>query len=113
MTANNGLTLVNNERDLREILKEKNKMIVLFYATWCPFCVSFLPIFESAAKKKPLYFLLAKDNQEKIADEYSVTVYPSVIYFENGTISKRLDGKLRVGLNEKQLSDFIDSCLLP
>ena len=42
--------LVNNENDLDEILKTKESVIALFYASWCPFCKKFLPIFMSNAE---------------------------------------------------------------
>ena len=41
-----------------------------------------------------------------MADKYSVEVIPTVLFFENGAVVKRLDGILGVGLSEKQLSEF-------
>jgi hypothetical protein len=45
-----------------------------------------------------------QNDQEKIADQYSVKIYPTMLFFENGVVSKRLDGVLGVGLDEKQLA---------
>ena len=53
-----------------------------------------------------------QDDQETIAHQYSVEVYPTVLFFEDGVVSKRLDGVLGVGLDEKQLSEFINLCPL-
>jgi len=44
-----------------------------------------------------------QNDQEKIADQYSVKIYPTMLFFENGVVSKRLAGVLGVGLDEKQL----------
>lgn len=104
--------LVNTDHDLREILKTKDHVIALFYASWCPFCVKFLPIFEKYPEKKDLHFVIVQDDQETMADQYSVKVYPTVLFFEKGVVSKRLDGVLGVGLDEKQLVKFIHLCPL-
>jgi thioredoxin 1 len=105
--------LVNNDHDLREILRTKDHVIALFYASWCPFCVRFLPIFEKHAEKTGLHFVIVQDDQETLADQYSVSVYPTTLFFETGVVSKRLDGVLGVGLDEGQLDKFVHSCPLP
>jgi len=112
MNANVTCALVNNNHDLLEILKTTDHVIALFYASWCPFCVRFLPIFKRHAEGKGQSFVILQDDQETIADQYSVKVYPTVLFFENGIISKRLDGVLGVGLDEKKMSEFISLCLL-
>jgi len=37
--------------DLSDQVKGKEKVYVLFYATWCPFSKRFLPVFQEFAKK--------------------------------------------------------------
>jgi thioredoxin 1 len=105
--------LVDNEHGLDEMLKAKERVIALFYASWCPFCVKFRPVFERRAESGGLSFLVVKDDQETMGDRYSVEVVPTVLFFEKGKVSKRLDGFLGVGLNEKQLTDFIHTCSTP
>jgi len=107
MSANVACALVNNELDLKEILKAIDKVFVLFYASWCPFCISFLPIFQKHAEGKSRHFVIVQDDQEIIADQYLVKVYPTVLFFENGIVSKRLDGVLGVGLDQSQLVEFV------
>ena len=75
-----------------------------FYAT------KFLPIFEKHAEGEGRYFLFVRDDQESLGDKYSVEIFPTVLFFENGAVSKRLDGVPKVGLTEKQLVDFMASC---
>jgi thiol-disulfide isomerase/thioredoxin len=93
-----------------EILRATDRVIALYHASWCPFCVRFLPIFKKHAEKKELHFVIVQDDQETIADQYSVNVYPTVLFFEKGVVSKRLDGVLGVGLDEKQLAEFVSLC---
>jgi len=104
---------VNNEKDLGEILKTKENVIALFYASWCPFCKKFLPIFMRNAEGERRNFLRVQDDDETLADKYSVKIYPTVLFIEKGVVSKRLDGIPGVGLQEKHLVEFVRSCPLP
>jgi thioredoxin 1 len=112
MNSKERCALVNNENDLSEILKAKESVIALFYASWCPFCKKFLPIFMRNAEGEGRHFLGVQDDQETIADKYSVKIYPTVLFIEKGVVSKRLDGIPGVGLQEKHLVEFVRSCPL-
>ena len=112
MSTSGTCALVNNNHDLIEILRATDRGIALFHASWCPFCVRFLPVFKKHAKGEGRHFVSVQDDQETIADQYLVKVYPTVLFFENGVVSKRLDGVLGVGLDEKQLAEFINLCPL-
>jgi len=102
--------LVDNEQGLKDTLKAKERVIALFFASWCPFCVDFLPVFQNCAEGEGLSFLVVQDDQETMGDPYAVEVVPTVLFFRNGTVARRLDGTLGVGLNEKMLTDFIHAC---
>jgi thioredoxin 1 len=110
MGADMPCALVNNHRDLSEMLRTGDRLLALFYASWCPFCRKFLPVFEKHAEKDGPHFVLVQDDQETLADRYAVKVYPTVLFFENGVVSKRLDGVSGVGLEEEQLTQFADLC---
>ena len=43
---------IDNENDLDNILRGNERVFVLFYSSWCPFCRSFLPIFNKYAQKR-------------------------------------------------------------
>ncbi|HEX7713843.1 MAG TPA: thioredoxin family protein [Bacillota bacterium] len=109
MNRVNQCQLVANESDLNEALKLNEQMLTLVFATWCPFCQRFLPVFEKYARGRE-DFLLIQDDQEIVADRYEVEVVPTALYFEKGILEKRLDGELGVGLSERQLRDFIKEC---
>jgi thioredoxin-like negative regulator of GroEL len=112
MTKKDACAMVTNKNDLIEMLRGRDRVIALFHASWCPFCVRFLPIFQKFTDGKDRYFVIVQDDQETIADQYSVKVYPTVLFFENGAVSKRLDGVLGVGLDEEKLAKFVQSCPL-
>jgi thioredoxin 1 len=107
MNSGNKIVLIDNEHDLDKILKTNDRVIALVYASWCPFCRKFLPIFQQYAQEEQQYLLCVQDDEERIGDKYSIQIFPSVLFFEKGSISKRLDGKPGVGLSEKQLVDFV------
>jgi thioredoxin 1 len=112
MDENISCTTVNNNRALIKALGESDRVITLFYASWCPFCARFLPVFQKHLAQTGRQVVLVQDDQENMAGAYSVKIYPTVLFFENGAVSKRLDGVPGVGLDEKQLAEFINQCPL-
>lgn len=106
---NKGVLVVKNEKELEEAIKDKERVIALIYATWCPYCVGFLPVFMKYAQERDA-FLLVEDDRWIVAEEYEVEVVPSALCYENGKVVNRLDGILGLGLIEKQLVDFITAC---
>jgi len=107
MNSGNKSVLIDNEHDLDKLLKTNDRVIALVYASWCPFCRKFLPIFQKYAQEEQQYFLCVQDDEERIGDKYFIDIFPTVLFFEKGSLSKRLDGKQGVGLSEKQLEEFI------
>ena len=102
---------IDNEEDLEKTLAANNEVMVLFYASWCPYCVQFLPVFEKyAAADANRYFRVVTDSMDRCEDRYSIDIVPTVLFFKNGAVAQRLDGAPGKGLNEKQLAVMIDSC---
>ena len=102
------IDVVDNGESFQKTLRGKTKLIVLIYASWCPFCRAFIPVFQNYAKHNPRLFLMLGDDEEKMAKQFAVNIYPSILYFENGSITKRLDGVPEKGLREEQFALFID-----
>ncbi|MGV8056742.1 MAG: thioredoxin family protein [Smithellaceae bacterium] len=103
--------VIENETDLDTVLNECPLVFVLFYASWCPHSRRFLPIFEKYTKNDEKNFCrVLTDEIESCEENYSIDVVPTVIFFKNGKIAKRLDGIAGAGLNEKQFVEMIDSC---
>ncbi len=101
------MSKIDVEYGLDDILKSKDKAVVLFYASWCPFSQRFLPVFDKYAKDKTLACLrVVTDDKASLCEKYSVDVVPTVLLFEKGKVKKRLDGKPGAGLTEKQLTNL-------
>jgi thiol-disulfide isomerase/thioredoxin len=100
--------------EIREIAKSGAGAFVLFYASWCPFSQAFLPVFEKHANGRDNEFVrVSLDGNEDLFEEHGIDVYPTVLFFKNGAVVRRLDGKHLSGLKEKQLTELIASCGLP
>ncbi len=96
--------------ELEKVLKSKGRVFVLFYASWRPFSQRFLPIFEKYAQDNPQNCLRVKtDDKAKLCEKYAVDVVPTVLLFEKGKVTRRLDGAPCTGLNEKQLQKLVDA----
>ncbi len=101
---------VDNKQDLDRELNENKKMLVLFYATWCPYCSSFMKAFNQNVAIRGFEKILRvnlDDYDNQLWDDYCIEAVPTVIFFENCKISSRLDGRSGVGLSEKQLKNWL------
>jgi len=98
---------------LEGAIKSNPTLFVLFYASWCPFSREFLPVFQDHADRSgsgPCYTRILVDDKDDVIKKYSIEVFPTVLFFENGRIARRLDGTFHVGLDEDQLKDFVWRC---
>jgi thiol-disulfide isomerase/thioredoxin len=103
--------LLQSKKELNDCLKTNSKLAVLFYASWCPFSQRFLPQFEKRSTGQDhLYRRVVVDDLADLVNKYAIEVYPTVLYFENGKVVRRLDGEHGVGLDENQLNEFIIGC---
>ena len=103
---------VENAEELNAILEKTEKVLVLFYATWCPYCRSFVPIFDEKIidfKIGKVIHVFLDDYDNQLWDDYDVEAVPTVILFEKGKVSKRLDGRFGLGLKEKQLDVWLEN----
>jgi thiol-disulfide isomerase/thioredoxin len=101
---------VDNKQDLNSQLKANGKVLALFYASWCPYCIGFVPVFDKKVANLSIgsvIHVLLDDYDNPLWDDYSIEAVPTAIFFENGKVCKRLDGKSGVGLNEKQLVGWL------
>ncbi len=107
---------VDDRQGLDEELKRNEKVLALFYASWCPYCKAFLPVFNKETGSftaGTVIHVLLDDFNNVLWDDYDVEAVPTVISFEKGKVSRRLDGKLGVGLNGKQLTVWLEKFNAP
>ncbi|MBE3112653.1 MAG: thioredoxin family protein [Acidobacteria bacterium] len=106
--------LVGSGEELEAAIKSRDRLMVLFYASWCPFSQAFLGTYRKhAAAGEPCYMRILVDDGDPVATKYSIEVFPTVLYFEKGKAVKRLDGVFHRGLSKGQLEDFARRCAVP
>ena len=84
---------VNKEELIKEI-NENEKVLVDFFATWCPPCKAISPILEEFSNENNNIKVLKVnvDENQELAIEYGVTLVPTLIFIENGEVKKRNSG---------------------
>ncbi len=76
---------VDSKEDLDRLLLENERLLVLFYASWCPFCKRFVPTFDCKTadfNNAKVIHVLLDDYDNQLWDDYEVDAVPTVIYFE-------------------------------
>jgi thioredoxin 1 len=103
--------LIEGEAGLEEAVRTRDRIMVLFYASWCPFSQAFLATYrEHAAAGDPCYARIIVDNGDPLVEKYGIEVFPTVLFFEGGKLLRRLDGIYHRGLTKGQLQDFARQC---
>ncbi len=103
---------INNQAqdDVEADFTSKDRVFVLFYASWCHFSQAFLPIFEEYAKANPEECVsVVVDDKPELCDKYEIEYYPTVLLFKKGKVEKRLDATPGAGLTKRQLSTLTKS----
>ncbi|XP_052091657.1 protein disulfide-isomerase A5-like [Mytilus californianus] len=80
---------VETPEQFGKLLKQKKKILAMFYAPWCGFCKRMKPDFSAAATELKGKVALAgidvdKPHQMPLRAEYNITGFPTLYYFENG-----------------------------
>jgi thioredoxin len=99
-----------NKRDLLERVNPYQRVLVLFCASWCPFCRDFFPTFDKTVSKNTFDKILRvyiDDLDNPLWDDYSLEAVPTAMLFTYGRETSRLDARLGFGLNEKAFVDWL------
>lgn len=92
-----------------QVLESKEPTVVLFWATWCPFCRRYKPEFDKIAAKWPWRFasVYLDDESNPLWDDYEVDVVPTLAFFRAGDLVDRQDGVLGYGIDRKATDAFV------
>jgi thioredoxin 1 len=103
--------LLRSAEELDEAISSREKLMVLFYASWCPFSRAFLKTYlDHAASGDPCYARIVVDDGDPLIRRFAIEIYPTVLFFEHGQVARRLDGTFHRGLDQGQLEDFARRC---
>ncbi|MCU0642064.1 MAG: thioredoxin [archaeon] len=98
-----------NKKNFGEFIA-KGKVVVDFWAEWCPPCRMLMPVFEEVAKKLKGKASFGKVNIEdgaEIAESFGVMGVPTLIFFKDGREVSRNSGFIE----QEELVDLIKETL--
>ena len=101
----------DNKQTLDAELGKNKRTIVLFYASWCPYCIRFVPVFDKNVinlGKGSVIHVLLDDYDNPLWDDYSIGAVPTIILFEDGKVQSRLDASLGLGLSERKFYAWLE-----
>jgi thioredoxin len=107
---------IANATELDTLLASTTRVVVDFYADWCPPCRVIAPVFSELADKHSLsgHLAFAKvnvDHVNNVAAKYGVSAMPTFVFFQNGVPKgvavKGMKSSSSVSLNSDGLVDRI------
>lgn len=96
-----------NKEKFEEVLNNNDKVLVDFFATWCPPCKALGPIVEDVAKDLTDVKVIKVnvDDEQDLAIKYGIMSVPTLVFFDHANPKAQ-----SVGLISKQeLVDFINN----
>ncbi|HYY48729.1 MAG TPA: thioredoxin family protein [Thermoplasmata archaeon] len=91
------------------VLESNEPTVVMFWATWCPFCRRFKAEFEKIASAQPwrVAAVYLDDEDNPLWEDYAVAVVPTLALFRDGRVVDRLDGVLGYGIDRSMVDAFL------
>ncbi len=88
---------VLNDADFdSKVLDAPGKVLVEFFATWCPHCQRMQPILDDVAAKSAGAYAVYQvdvDKSPDLASEYAPNGFPTYVLFQDGAAVKTLTGE--------------------
>lgn len=91
-------SIVTKQEFEKKVLKNKNPVLVDFWAEWCPPCVAMTPVLKNVAEKLDGKADIIKINIEEsdvngaLANEFGVRSIPNMLIFKDGKEIDRIIG---------------------
>src|SRR2546427_1978902 len=102
------LQVRNPDAFQESVVQAAEPTVVMFWATWCPFCRRFKQEFEKLAAARPWRFaaVYLDDEDNPLSEDYAVDVLPTLALFPGGEGVARLDRNLGFWIDPKKVHEF-------
>tara|TARA_Y100001954_G_scaffold83667_1_gene91818 strand:+ start:89 stop:796 length:708 start_codon:yes stop_codon:yes gene_type:complete len=84
--------------EIESVINKNENVLLVFKTPWCLPCKKLIPVLEEFKQQNKETFVLQldMDANSEIAKLYGVTSIPTILYFENNTLSKKYTGYISV-----------------
>ncbi len=91
-------------------LRIRDKTVVLFHASWCPYCKLLMPTYEKFGgdAKVDVARVDISDFESPLWDAFSIEAVPTAIIFEKGEPVARVDSKMGSGVTPAEFLQFAE-----
>lgn len=99
------------KKEFSESMLQGEKILaVVFYASYCPFCLKFSETLKKYYLKEKVSFAKAdiSDDSSPYWNRYRIDVVPTIVVFKGKIIVDRCDGTLGRGIDEKDLVNLLE-----
>lgn len=95
----------------RDELAARDRVLVLYYADWCPFSRAFLPSFEAAEPEAsvPMARANLRDARDPRWEDARIPRVPTLVYYEHGEELERLESRRGLGLEAADFEQFMET----
>ena len=93
-----------------EVLNFPGSAVAFFWASWCTYCQTLMPVITELSKKyagKIKFARIQTDHNQATSNQYDVLSLPTLILFKNGRQVNRLTGSLPRDQLEYQLAPLL------
>lgn len=102
---------VSSAEDFQSILENNPKVLMEFYASWCPHCKAFYPVLNAASEKLNEEGVVVAqteiDTFSSIADQFGIESIPTLTFFVNGDLTAKSAGER----SEQGVYEFVSDAL--